>query len=193
MPMNFKIKIIFAVLLIIVSGGSVNAQEAKDWFQKGNELSREDRFADAVEAYQQSLTLNPNATVVHYNLGLAYKKLRQYTKAVDALKKAVDLEPNYLEAHLALGNVYNLMERWEDAIAHLTLVVHNSPNDAEAYGNLGWAYYNYKSGPPFKFLVIINLEKAVQLFEEQGLAQAAEATRKILEEALIKFGFDSDN
>ena len=191
--MKFKIKVVLAVIFIIVFSQRVNAQGAKDWFQEGNKLSKEGRYASAVEAYQQSIKLNPNATVTYYNLGLAYKKLQQYGKAIDALEKAVEMEPYYLEAHLALGNIYNLMEQWEDAIAHLNLVVHSIPDDAEAHGNLGWAYYNYKNGPPFKLLVTFNLEKAIRLFEEQGATQAADATRRILEEALKKFGFDSNN
>ena len=191
--MNFKIKIVLITLIVSVFGQCVNAQEAKDWFQEGNNLSKEGRYADAVEAYQQSLKLNPDITVAYYNLGLAYKKLRRYEQAVNALQKAVELEPDYIEAHLAVGNVYNLMERWEDAIAHLNMVVHSKPDNAEAYGNLGWAYYNYKGKPPFKFLVIINLDMAVKLFKERGMEQAAEATNQTLEEALIKFGMDSKN
>lgn len=190
MKQKLKTAVILAILSIL-SIRHVCAEEAQDWFYEGNKLSKEGRYADAVEAYQRSLKLNSNSTVVYYNLGLAYKKLRNYKKAVEALEKTVELEPEYYEAHLALGNIYNLQEQWEDAIAHLNLVVHAIPDNAEAHGNLGWAYYNYKSDPPFKMLVIANLEKAVQLFEEQGATQAAEATGRVLDEALKKFGLDT--
>jgi hypothetical protein len=83
------------------------------------------------------------------------------------------------------------LNQWEDAIGQLNIVVHRNQNNAEAHGNLGWAYYNYKNGPPFKHLVIINLKKAVALFEAQNMSQAAQATQKVLDEAIAKFGYQS--
>ncbi|MEE9258131.1 MAG: tetratricopeptide repeat protein [Nitrospinaceae bacterium] len=164
-----------------------SAQSSESWFHKGNELSRQGRFKEAVEAYQQSILLNPATPVTRYNMGIAYKNLRRYEDAAKAFEKVVEMEPGNLDAQLSLGNAYNYLERWRDAIGPLNLVVHRRRNDAEAHGNLGWAYYNFKDGPTFKFLVILNLKKATDLFEEQNMPEAAEATRKILEEALEKF------
>ena len=98
-----------------------------------------------------------------------------------------------MDARYSLGNTYNHLERWEDAIAQLNIVVHRRQDDAEAHGNLGWAYYNLRKGPPFKYLVIINLKKAVGLFESNKQIEAATATRKILEEAITQFGFQENN
>ncbi|VAX29170.1 TPR domain protein, putative component of TonB system, partial [hydrothermal vent metagenome] len=83
----------------------------------------------------------------------------------------------------------NHQRRWEDAIGQLNIVVHRDRNNAEAHGNLGWAYYNFKKGPPFKYLVIINLRKAVTLFTAQNMSAAARATQKVLDEATAKFGY----
>ncbi|MFQ5449311.1 MAG: tetratricopeptide repeat protein [Nitrospinaceae bacterium] len=171
--------------------GPAAALDAEGWFLKGNQLSQQGQFEEAVGAYEKSLKQNPKSPVTHYNLGIAYKNLHQYEKAAEALEKTVALEPTYLDARLTLGNVYNLMEHWEDAVGQLNIVVHRRQNDAEAHGNLGWAYYNYKNFPKFKYLVILNLQKAVDLFREQNKPEAAEATRKVLEEARAKFGFPS--
>ncbi|MBI4384848.1 MAG: tetratricopeptide repeat protein [Nitrospinae bacterium] len=171
----------------------LGAQTAEEHFYRGNDLGRQGLYEDAIEEYKRSLKLNPSATVVYYNLGLACKKLGRHLEAAAALEEALRLEPQYLPAQVAMGSVYNLMERWEDAIAHLNVAVHRETGNAEAHGNLGWAYYNYKGKPPFKFLTIVNLKKAADLFEAQGLPQAAQATRKVLEEALVKYGFVSKN
>ncbi len=133
--------------------------------------------------------MNALSPVAHYNLGIAYKNLKQFEKAVSAFKKTVELEPFHLDARLSLGNVYNRLNRWEDAIGQLNIVVHRDRNNAEAHGNLGWAYYNYQNGPPFKHLVIINLKKAVSLFTAQNMNTAAQATQKVLDEAIAKFGY----
>ena len=159
------------------------------WFEEGNRLSSEGDFEKAIAAYQKSIEGNPLSPVAHYNLGIAYKNIKELDKAAKSLAKSIDLEPVNMDARVSLGSVYNLLERWEEAIGELNIVVHRKKSDAQAHGNLGWAYYNYKKGPRFKKMVILNLSRAVELFEDQGQLQAAEATRKILEEAKDKFGY----
>ena len=172
----------------------VRSQErAEEWFLQGNALNRDSRFDEAVEAYKRSIAENPSATVAHFNLGLAYKNLNRMGEAASAFEKAVELEPGNLDARYSLGNVYNHLERWEDAIAQLNRVVHQRRDDEEEHGNLGWAYYNYRKGPPFKYLVIVNLRKAVELFEAKNQFGAADATRRVLEEAMTRFGFPEIN
>jgi len=188
---QIKITLFFLVLTLVASSfpKSVLALDAQGWFEKGNELSRQGQFAEAINAYQKSVEQNPLSPTVHYNLGIAYKNRQEFEKAVSAFKKTLELEPFHLDARLSLGNVYNRLNRWEDAIGQLNIVVHRDRNNAEAHGNLGWAYYNFKKGPPFKHLVIINLKKAVALFTAQNMSEAAQATQKVLDEATAKFGY----
>ena len=181
------------VLLFGFTPDTWSQEKAEDWFLKGNILSRQGRFEEAVDAYKKSIGRNPNATVVHFNLALAYKNLNRQGEAAVALEKAVELEPGNLDARYSLGNIYNHLERWEDAIAQLNMVVHRRQDDAEAHGNLGWAYYNFSEGPPFKYLVIINLRKAVELFKSRNQNEAANSTQKVLEDAMIKFNFNNKN
>ncbi len=193
---QLQLKIVSAFLfssLVLFPSNLVFANSAKDWFERGNIFRNEGAYQEAVEAYEKSAELNPNYWVVYQNLGLAYQKLRNFEKAVEAFQKGLKLAPHNLDIHLSLGNVYNFLEEWEKAISHINLVVHRRPNDAIAHGNLGWAYFNYNSGPPFRMLTIVNLSRAVELFKKDGMLQAAEATQKTLEEAKKKFGFIDEN
>ncbi len=186
-----QITLFFLILTLVTSSfpQSSLALDAQAWFEKGNELSQQGKFGEAVTAYQKSIEQNAKSPVAHYNLGIAYKNLQEFEKAVSALKKTLELEPFHIDARVSLGNVYNRLNQWEDAIGQLNIVMHRNRNNAEAHGNLGWAYYNFKNGPPFKHLVIINLSKAVALFEAQNMSQAAKATQKVLDEAIAKFGY----
>jgi len=186
-----RIAVFLSLFLLGFQVSTVWGLSPEQWFQEGNRFSSEGRFEDAAKAYQKSISANPLSPVAHYNLGIAYKNLMQLNQAAKSLEKAVELGPVNMDIRVTLGNVYNLQERWVDAIGQLNIVVHRKKGDAQAHGNLGWAYYNYKKGPPFKKMVILNLSQAVKLFEGQNLPEAAEATRKILEEARNKFGHSS--
>jgi tetratricopeptide (TPR) repeat protein len=185
---RFLISLLVVILLVPIP--TLWADEALNLYLKGNEFSQKGQFEQAVEAYHQAIQINPDATGPFYNLGLAYKHLKQYERASAAFESALRLEPDNINIRLNLGNVYNRMERWEKAIGHLNWVVHRTKDNAEAHGNLGWAYLNYSKGPQFKMLVIVNLQKAVDLFEAQKMPEAADATRKTLKEARKKFGYN---
>lgn len=190
--MRLHIHSILMLTLLALLGHSqpAHALDAEGWFEKGNELSKRGSLEEAIEAYKKSTAMNDLSPVAHYNLGIAYKNLQKYEKAVTAFEKTLELEPTHMDARISLGNVYNRLSRWEDAIGQLNIVVHRERNNAEAHGNLGWAYYNYPKDPPFKRLVIINLKKAVSLFKAQNMPEAAEATQKVLNEAIVKFGYE---
>jgi len=183
-----RIAVLLALFLFGFQVSAVWGLSPEQWFEEGNRFSSEGKFEEAVKAYEKSIAGNSLSPVAHYNLGIAYKNLAQLSQAAKSLEKAVELEPVNMDMRVTLGNVYNRQERWADAIAELNIVVHRKKGDAQAHGNLGWAYYNYKKGPPFKKVVILNLSRAVELFREDNLPQAAEATQKILEEARNKFG-----
>ncbi len=183
---------LFLIGTLLVSAPCL-ADEALDWYLKGNKLSQQGNFDAAVDAYLKAIQINPEATGPFYNMGIAYKRLGQYPQAAGAFEAALRLEPDNLNIRFSLGNVYNLMERWEDAIGHLNYVVHRDSENAEAHGNLGWAFLNFDKGPPFKMLVIANLERAIELFEKQGLEGPARATKETLEQARKKFGYQKEN
>ncbi len=181
----------FLLALFLLQASAAWGLSPEQWFQEGNRYSSQGRFEEAVTAYEKSIAGNPLSPVAHYNLGIAYKNLNQLDNAATSLEKSVELEPVNMDARVTLGNVYNLQERWAEAIGQLNIVVHRRQGDAQAHGNLGWAYYNYREGPPFKNVVILNLSRAVELFKGQNQLRAAEATQKILEEARNKFGIYS--
>ena len=89
------------VFLIGFAPDTWSQEKAEDWFLKGNTLSRQGRFEEAVNAYKKSIGRNPNATVAHFNLALAYKNLNKPKKAAVAFEKPSNLNPETLMPAIA--------------------------------------------------------------------------------------------
>ena len=110
---------LLALLVLIGFCQSVWAEDsldAKGWFEKGNELSRAGKFAEAAEAYLQSTQLNNESPVAYYNLGISFKKIQQFDQALIAFEKTVALEPTHLDgwpksAERPSGNVNGFFRR----------------------------------------------------------------------------------
>ena len=72
------------VLLVLFGWGSLSSNawslDAEQWFIEGNQFSSAGKFEEAARAYQKSIDQNPKGPVAYYNLGIAYKNLRQLDK-----------------------------------------------------------------------------------------------------------------
>ena len=65
-----------------------------------------ERYSEAINAFQNAITLDPDFVVAHYNLGLAYLKMETYSRAVSSLEKTIVLDPNHKAAYHALALAY---------------------------------------------------------------------------------------
>ena len=75
-------------------------------YNKGITYLNDERYSEAVTAFQNAITLDSDFTTAHYNLGLTYLKMETYPRAVDALQKTITLDPNYKAAHHSLALAY---------------------------------------------------------------------------------------
>jgi Tfp pilus assembly protein PilF len=63
-------------------------------------------LTDAVKTHQQAVSLNPKNEIAHYNLALAYQRLKEYDPALTHAKEATQLEPNNPHTWVAIALVY---------------------------------------------------------------------------------------
>src|SRR6476660_1851157 len=72
--------------------------DANAWCFLGMALHDQERYHEAVAAYEKSLALQPHTHITLNNLGNTYRLMRQLDKAVEAFDKAIRLKPDYLIA-----------------------------------------------------------------------------------------------
>lgn len=75
-------------------------------YNRGIAYLNDKRYSDAVDAFQNVFTLDPDFTEAHFNLGVAYLKMETYPRAIEALKKTVTLDHRHKAAYHALALAY---------------------------------------------------------------------------------------
>ena len=75
-------------------------------YNRGITYLNDERYSEAVTAFQNAITLDPDFTTAHYNLGLTHLKMETYPRAVDALQKTITLDWTYKAAHHSLALAY---------------------------------------------------------------------------------------
>jgi tetratricopeptide (TPR) repeat protein len=75
----------------MTSGGG-SPEDGDEYFRKGLALSREGRWKEAVDAYLESLRMNPANAQTYLNLGFVYYELGYDGEAQQAFEKASKLQ-----------------------------------------------------------------------------------------------------
>jgi len=141
--------ILLAALLAVASctsaGGAAADLTAEEWFEKGARLSQQGRYAEALEAQESALALDPTMTDAWLNRGYVCMKLGNYTGAVEAADRVIQLEPGYAggwntrgRALFEMGNYTAALACYERAVAlqpDSGLYWQNLGNDQDALGN----------------------------------------------------------
>ena len=93
--------------LLAMSGpqlAQTQSAEFEQWFNQGSSLLQQQRYAEALKAFEQAIRLNSNSAEAWEGQGAALYGLEQYQEASVAFQKAVKLDPKFIAAWVELGN-----------------------------------------------------------------------------------------
>jgi tetratricopeptide (TPR) repeat protein len=112
----------------------------------GDALRREERFAEAIVAYDAAMALVPVAEVQHwtilYSRGVAHERNGDWTAAEADFRKALALNPDQPQVLNYLG--YSFVDRGENLDEALQLIeraVAAEPESGYIVDSLAWAYF----------------------------------------------------
>ena len=108
------------------------------------EGGREDQ---ALEGLQQVITLSPQLSVPHNNLGILYRRKGLLDKAIEEYKEAIRLKADYADAYNNLGIAYKEKGLFKEAELAYREALRLKSDLAEAHYNLGVLYELYLNRP----------------------------------------------
>ena len=130
----------------------------------GDVLRQQDRFAEAVTAYDRALELSDDSTrgqwFLYYARAIAHERQGEWPKAEADFRKALDLNPDHPQVLNYLG--YSLVEKrikLDEALKMIETAVEGSPDSGYIVDSLGWVLYRlgrYEDA-------VVHMERAVEL------------------------------
>jgi tetratricopeptide (TPR) repeat protein len=141
---------------------SWNPSDADGWYYLGRTKYNENRFSEAIDAFNSCLKLDTHNVKAEDNLGLSYEGLNQTQQAIQAFQTAIAWQGGSkkdAQPYLNLGMLLAEQEHPEAGLVYLQEAVALAPQNAKAHEQLGRAYLKLKRLKDAQS----ELEKAVQL------------------------------
>ena len=137
--------------------------DADGWYLLGRTKYNENRFAEAVDAFQRCLKLDLRNLKAEDNLGLSYAGLGRREEAAAAYQQAIDWQSQAAlknpGPYIDFGDLLLDENRSEEAVSYLLQAVEIAPRESRPHELLGKAYTRLDQLPKAQ----MELEKALQL------------------------------
>jgi len=137
--------------------------DADGWYLLGRTKYNENRFAEAVDAFQRCLKLDLKNLKAEDNLGLSYAGLGRREEAAAAYQQAIDWQSQAAlknpGPYIDFGDLLLDENRSEEAVSYLLQAVEIAPRESRPHELLGKAYTRLDQLPKAQ----MELEKALQL------------------------------
>lgn len=128
----------------------VSAQEAPEdavgWINLGNQLYRQEKFSQALAAFETALDHQVDLYQAWYGMAQVLNTLGDYNGALTAYNQVLTLEPEFAQALRDRALVRILAGQPQQAVADLDRAVQINPQDYVSWylrGNLFWKYQGW--------------------------------------------------
>jgi tetratricopeptide (TPR) repeat protein len=134
------------------------------WTTLADTLRREERFAEAVAAYDGGLAVFSNPANapwgVYFARGISHERLQNWPAAEADFRKALELQPDQPQVLNYLG--YSMVEKGinlDEALGMIERAVKGDPESGYIVDSLGWALYRLGRYDE----ALVHMERAVEL------------------------------
>ncbi len=125
--------------------------DAEAWYYLGRTKYNENRFEEAIRAFQKCLDLRSQFVLAADGIGLSQAGLGRNADAITSLQKAISMQQNFVqktpEPYIDLGDFFNQQARFDEATSLLQQAVTIAPRNIRAHEALGKAYLNLNRLP----------------------------------------------
>jgi tetratricopeptide (TPR) repeat protein len=129
-------------ILAMFATVQVYAQSIEELMAKGQQLLERGAFSEAVTAFRNVTSREPDNFEAQFNLGFAYLQWGRNSNAIEEFKKALRYQPANSEIWSNLAIAYENLGQSDNAIGSLQKAVQYNPGNVTARINLAAMYHN---------------------------------------------------
>jgi tetratricopeptide (TPR) repeat protein len=104
---------------------------------KGNLLFADKKFAEALKAYEEILTKNPDVFIIYKNIGNCHFAMEHYDQAIESYLKLHEKQPKSAETMTLIGNSYVNARNMEKAMEWYGKIPFEEIKDIDTLFNIG--------------------------------------------------------
>lgn len=123
------ISVLFIFFLLTISF-SIFANEAQDFFDLGQSFYEQEKYQEAIDAFESALNLQPNWALVYSKLGQIYLQVGKTDQAIQSFQESIRLEPNSDIFHANLAIAYLINSDLESAQKEYSILKNLDPEIA---------------------------------------------------------------
>ena len=101
--------------LLLALGISKQQKTQEQGIEEGKALFKAGKYQEAITAFNQVLTYDPNNPKALDYPGRVYGTLKDYQRALLDLDRAIALDPNFTRAYSARGTTYHYLQKYQKA------------------------------------------------------------------------------
>ena len=120
--------------------GASKGGKAAEHGLRAEQLAGEGQIEEAIKAYQQAISIDPQYAVAHHNLGVLLRQQGLLNEAIESYTRATAIQPDYVDAHYNLGNALLDIGNLDAAVSSYHKALAIKPDFAQAHNNLGNAF-----------------------------------------------------
>jgi len=148
MKNSHRVLALFAVGAMLLSVTACNKLRARDQLNKGVASYKNAKYEQAIDHFQQAVSLDPSLLNARLYLATAYAQqyipgveaednTRMATEAIDQYKAVLERDPKNINSDKGIAYLYLQMKRFDDAKAYYRKASEMDPNDPEPYYSVG--------------------------------------------------------
>ena len=128
------------LILAIIPISGIFAEDAKTFYNQGDALQKDSKFAEAVKAYDKAIELDQKYADAYVKRGQCKRSLNppDYKGSIADFNKAIELDPKSYTAYNSRGITYKDMKDYDRAQADYGKAIQIDPKNYKAFYNRGF-------------------------------------------------------
>lgn len=209
MKTSSRMLVFLAVCLALLSATGCNKLKARDQLNKGVTAYKNARYEEAIDHFQQAVSLDPG--LVNARLYLATAYAQQYIpgvetddnnkmgfQAIDMYKDVLTRDPKSVNSAKGIAYIFLNMKKFDDAKKYYRMASDLDPNDAEPYYSVAVIDWTEAYQPRMEERAKLGLKpeeplkdkKVCEMLKEKGLPNIQEGIDMLTKAIQLRPDYD---